>query len=78
MEEGDEKDKGLTPERAVKLLEQYHEVITIQQARRMLEMMKLFAGVAVDQYLRSRGNEVELQNHVFIPSDFTINDNVSS
>lgn len=52
MEEGYEKAGGMTPERVVKILEKHEEIITIHQAEKMLEMMNLLAGVAVDQYLR--------------------------
>ena len=52
MEEGDEESKGMTPERVVKILARHHEIITVQQAKRMLEMVNLLAGIAVNQYLR--------------------------
>jgi hypothetical protein len=53
MEEGDEKSKGMTPERVVKILARHQEIITVQQAKRMLEMVNLLAGIAVNQYLRN-------------------------
>ena len=53
MEEGDEESKGMTPERIVKILARHHEIVTVQQAKRMLEMVNLLAGIAVNQYLRN-------------------------
>lgn len=52
MEERHEESKGMTPERVVKILAKHEEIITIQQAERMLEMMNSLAGIAVNQYLR--------------------------
>jgi hypothetical protein len=37
----------MTPERIVKILARHHEIITVQQAKRMLEMVNLLAGIAV-------------------------------
>lgn len=53
MEEGNVNSKSLTPERVIKILAEHQEIITVQQAERMLEMINLFAGIAVNQYLRS-------------------------
>ena len=53
MEEEHKESKGMTPERVVKILARHQEILTIQQAERMLKMMNLLAGIAVDQYLRS-------------------------
>lgn len=53
MEEGYAEGRDMTPERLVKILEKYEEIVTIQQAEKMLKMINLLAGIAVDQYLRS-------------------------
>ena len=53
MEEEHKESKGMTPERIVKILARHHEIITVQQAKRMLEMVNLLAGIAVNQYLRN-------------------------
>lgn len=58
MVEGNQESKGITPEKVVKILSKHHENITIQQAEKMLEMINLFAGIAVDQYLRSTDDKV--------------------
>ena len=53
MEEGYEETTAMTPDRAIKILAKHQEILTIQQAEKMLKVMNLLAKVAVDQYLRS-------------------------
>jgi hypothetical protein len=53
MEEGNGNSSSMTAERVIKILAKHQEVITVQQAEKMLEMINLFAGIAVNQYLRS-------------------------
>lgn len=53
MEEEHKQSKSMTAEMVIKILAKHQEIITVQQAERMLKMMNLLAGIAVDQYLRS-------------------------
>jgi ribulose-5-phosphate 4-epimerase/fuculose-1-phosphate aldolase len=49
MEEGSE---GLTPEKVLAMLEKHGTIVTIDEAKLILEFMKKLAKMTVNQYLR--------------------------
>ena len=45
-------DTNLSQEKVIEILEKHGEKISVQEAKIMLETMKTFAEIAVNQYLR--------------------------
>ena len=45
-------DTNLSPEKVIEILEKHGEKISTHEAKIMLETMKIFAEIAVNQYLR--------------------------
>ena len=45
-------ERGLTPERVVKILEKHGNTVTLEEAQTILIFMKKLARITVNQYLR--------------------------
>lgn len=46
-------ERGITPERVVKILKEHGTEVTLEEARIILDFMRKLARITVNQYLRS-------------------------
>lgn len=47
-------EKGVTPEKVIKILEKHGTKVTLEEAKIILEFMRKLARITVNQYLRER------------------------
>lgn len=48
----EEHQDGFPPEKVVQIMAKHGEQITLEEAKKMLEIVKIFTGIAISQYLR--------------------------
>lgn len=46
--------RNVTPERAVKILQEYGTIVTIEEAKKILDFMYKFAKLAIDQQVTNK------------------------
>ncbi|WPV01914.1 hypothetical protein SNE26_09025 [Mucilaginibacter sp. cycad4] len=48
----EQKKHPVTPERAVQILKKHNVIVTLEQAKKILEFMEVFAKMAVERYVQ--------------------------